>query len=601
MTSRNVPNGLRFGGHHAKPTDNASVLAAVYLLFRQLSVHRRRTLLPLLALMLVGAVAELFTLGALLPFLAVLANAQNSPILAAVRPLVEVIGATSVQQVQYALTGLFALAALISSALRLALLWATQRFVYGVSSELGVKLYSDALFQPYSYHIQRNTSEIIASISKVEMVTTGVLMPLMTATVAMVIAIFIVTGLVVIDPSVALVAGVGCVAIYLLASLATRSSLHRNSGVIAKAQGDRVRSLQEGLGGIRDVLIDQSQPVFIDTYKRAESCFRDARTRIALVANAPRFIVEGGGMVLIALVAVTVASRQGGFTEALPVLGALALGAQRLLPLVQQIYVGWASTAGNKQNLIDVVSLVSQPEQKVSEFESPLPFFNAIKLDNVGYSYAVSRTAALQGIFLEIPKGARVGIVGKTGSGKSTLVDVVIGLLEPSEGEITVDGVILTESNRAAWRKNVAHVPQAIFLADASITENIAFGVGMANIDMEQVRRAAEQAELAEVISKLPDGYDTRVGERGIQLSGGQRQRIGIARALYKQAAVLVFDEATSALDYETESAVMSAIQRLDRSLTILIIAHRVSTLESCDVVVRLDGGRLASEVLTNR
>ena len=565
------------------------------MLYREISPLRRRGFAPLLALMLAGALAELFTLGALLPFLASVAAPESAPTLKTLHPLLEQLGAHTRQQVLYVLTGLFAVAALGAAVLRLVLLWASQKFVYGMSCELGVKLYADTLHQPYSYHTQRNTSEIIASINKVEMVTNGVLSPLMAAVIAAVIASFIIAGLIVINPLVALATSGGGLAIYLAASALTRRGLKRNSGIIALAQGNRIRTMQEGLGGIRDVLIDRSQPVFIETYERAESGFRDARACNAMFANAPRFIVEGAGMVLIALVAVTVSGRSGHLAEAIPVLGALALGAQRLLPLIQQIYQGWAFTMGNRQNLSDVVALLRRPVMAAADCAKALPFERGIVLDHVGYTYAQERKPALNDVCLQIPKGARVGIAGRTGSGKSTLVDLIIGLLEPASGQIRIDGVKLTAGNRSAWQKNIAHVPQAIFLADASVAENIAFGVKTRDIDHARVRRAAEQAELVEVIASLPEGYDTKVGERGIQLSGGQRQRIGIARALYKQASVLVFDEATSALDNETEAAVMKAIERLDSDLTILIIAHRLSTLAGCDMVMRLEAGQMAA------
>ncbi len=210
-----------------------------------------------------------------------------------------------------------------------------------------------------------------------------------------------------------------------------------------------------------------------------------------------------------------------------------------------------------------------------------------------GVTKRYRKAVALDGINLEIPKGARVGIAGKTGSGKSTRMDLIRALLEPDEGEVRVDGVLLDTRTRPAWQRNIAHVPQFIYLADTTIAENIAFGVRRNEIDQARVRRAAEQAELSDVIAGLPHGLDTRIGERGVQLSGGQRQRVGIARALYKQASVLVFDEATSALDGETESAVMAAIDRLDDDLTILIIAHRLSTLAGCDMIVRLEAGRV--------
>lgn len=573
----------------------AALLSVVAGLFRHLPHQLRRAAIGVLVLMLVGAGAELFTLGALLPFLAAVASPENSPLLQAMQPLFELVRAHTPRQVLFTLTGLFALAALTAAVLRLILLWASQKFVYSVSYELGVKLYSDTLRQPYSYHLSRNSSEIIASVTKVEMITHQVLNPLMTAAVAVVISVAIIVGLIVIDPLVAFLSGGGFVAVYLLVSLATRRRLQANSVVIARSQGARVRALQEGLGGIRDVLLDRSQSVFIDTYQKAEANFRDARARNALFANAPRFLVEGLGLVLIAGIAVAVTGRSGGFSAAVPVLGALALGAQKLLPLIQQIYQGWSSALGNRQNLVDVSALLSRTVPPVGQAETALPFADSIQLTDVSFAYEGAGARALSGISLEIRKGMRLGIVGKSGSGKSTLMDLILGLLEPSEGQIAVDGVRLTPENRAAWQRNIAHVPQAIFLADASVAENIAFGVRRRDIDLERVRRAAEQAELADVIAALPNGYETRVGERGIQLSGGQRQRIGIARALYKQATVLVFDEATSALDTETEMSVMTAIERLDRELTILIIAHRISTLASCDAITSMNRGKIVA------
>jgi len=571
-----------------------TVVSALGELFGRLSPARRRAIVPLIALMLAGAVAEVVTIGALLPFLAIIADPEGSPVLPYIAPLLDLVGVREHRHVIPFLTALFALAALIAAALRLTLLWATSSFANGIAYEFAVRLYDNALHEPYLCHTRRNSSEIIAAINKVEILSWNVLAPLMTGAVAVVIAVFIIAGLVAIDPAVALAAGVGFSAIYLMTTSVTRSRLRRNSRIIADVQARRVKSMQEGLGGIRDVLIDQSQPVFVESYDRAMAGLRDARTWNTFLAGAPRYVVEALGMVMIAAMTVILTGRPGGLMEAIPVLGALALGAQRLLPLIQQIYGAWAQTMGNRQVLFDVVALLGEPAPPRVASGAALPFERAIRLDGVGFSYAGGRAPALRDVSLEIPKGARVGIAGKTGSGKSTLMDLILGLLEPTEGEIHVDKVALTAANRPAWQRNIAHVPQAIYLADATIAENIAFGVRRAEIDRERVRHAAEQAELADVIAALPEGYDTRIGERGIQLSGGQRQRIGIARALYKNARVLVFDEATSALDTETEGAVMAAIERLDRDLTILIIAHRLSTLEGCDMVVRLEEGRIS-------
>ncbi len=577
--------------------ETRSILSELLALFGQLSLERRRAIFPLLGLMLIGALAELFTIGAILPFLGAIADPDNIIISNVLGPIYDLFSITDPRHRLYLLTGLFAFVALASAVLRLTLLWVSQRFVYGLSCELGVRLYADTLYQSYSYHTEHNTSEIISSITKVEMITSQLLSPLMTAAVAAVISSFIVVGLLIIDPFVAIIAGGGFVVIYLIVSIAIRSRLYANGRAIAAAQSDRVRYMQEGLGGIRDVLLDRSQHVFVDSYSEAERSFRDARTLNFVFGNAPRFVVESSGMVLLAALAVLITERPGGIVAAIPVLGAMALGAQRLLPLIQQIYLGWASAMGQRQSLQDVLALLDRPSPADTREEQILSFTSSITLSGIGYRYFGGRGRALSNVSLTIPRGRRIGISGKTGSGKSTLMDILIGLLEPTDGEIYIDDVPLTSKNRLAWQKHIAHVPQAIFLTDASIGENIAFGVKPADIDYERVRRAAEQAELAEVVAALPQGYLTRVGERGVQLSGGQRQRIGIARALYKQASVLVFDEATSALDTETESAVMAAIERLDRSLTIFIIAHRLSTLDDCDSIIRLENGRVVSAV----
>jgi len=574
---------------------NPSMLAALRALYLEISPRRRKALILLLLLMLVGSVAELATLGALLPFLAVLTNPEGSELVTRAKPVLEFFGATSPTSMIYLLTGLFALAALLSAGLRLVLLRVSATFANGTVYELAVKLYDKVLHEPYDYHIRRNSSEIIAAINKVERLSSALLLPLLSGAVALVMAAFLITGLIVIDAGVALAAGIGFSLVYLFATGITRNRLRYNSRISAAAQVQRVKAMQEGLGGIRDVLINQSQPVFLETYERAMAGLRDARTKNVFYEGAPRFIVEGMGMVLIAVVAVVMTNRPGGLVEAIPILGVLALGAQRLLPMIQLIYSGWASSMGSQQLLFDVVALLRRPnpDEATNGNVRALPFENGIRLEDLRFAYAEGLPPAIEGVSLTIPKGSRVGIAGKTGSGKSTLVDLVLGLLQPTAGKIRVDGLVLDKENLAAWQKNIAHVPQAIFLADASIAENIAFGVRLEEIDRERVRSAAEQAELSEVIERMPRGFETHVGERGVQLSGGQRQRIGIARALYKQATVLVFDEATSALDSETESAVMAAIDGLDRDLTILIIAHRLSTLTGCDMVIRLESGRM--------
>jgi ATP-binding cassette subfamily B protein len=286
----------------------------------------------------------------------------------------------------------------------------------------------------------------------------------------------------------------------------------------------------------------------------------------------------------------------GGIAASLPVLGALAIGAQRLLPALQQSYSAWASITGSHASLADTVDLLDQPlptEYLNKENKTSLQFEKFIQFKDVYFRYEEERKWVVDGLNILIPKGSRLGIIGNTGSGKSTMLDLLMGLLVPTSGEIIVDDQVLTGKKIRAWQNNIAHVPQTIYLADATIAEIVAFGVPVKFIDMTRVQAAVRQAQLLEFIESNPDKYQARVGERGIQLSGGQRQRIGIARALYKQAKVLVFDEATSALDNNTEQSVMDAIDRIDSNITIIMIAHRLTTLKSCDKIVEIKEGKL--------
>jgi ATP-binding cassette subfamily B protein len=300
-------------------------------------------------------------------------------------------------------------------------------------------------------------------------------------------------------------------------------------------------------------------------------------------------------MILIAFLAYTMSQREGGLTTAVPVLGALALGAQRLLPVLQQAYSALTIIRGAEASLRDTIVLFEQPlpEDAGGLLPRPLPFDTEIVLKNVSFSYTHTAKPVLQHIDLVLARGKRIGFMGVTGGGKSTLLDIIMGLLRPTEGSLLIDGQAITEQNYRSWQVHVAHVPQSIYLSDSSIEENIAFGLPKEDIDPSRLRLAAKQAQIDKVIESWPEKYQTKVGERGVRLSGGQRQRIGIARALYKRADVIIFDEATSALDSETEHSVMQAINSLSPDLTILIVAHRLTTLENCDFIVELDKGRI--------
>lgn len=553
--------------------------------------RRKRQGLLVLALMLLGGFAELSTLGAVVPLLALFASSGASHSTNRIAQLMLRFG---INLSDYSLTTLaliFCSVAVVTGIVRIVLAWAGQKYVFAIRHDIGVALYDRMLHQPYMFHVGVNSSRIISSLEGVPRLASAMLMPMLQGSLAIVIGIFVVAGLVMLSPFAATVAILGFGLIYGGLSLTAGRGLRMNAEVLAKRSRERLQTLQEGLGGIGDVLLDNTQAVYVRKFSRIDRELRDAQGANALVAVTPRFVAEAVGVILMVTLAVVLNRQVGGAAASLPILGALALGAQRLLPLMQQTYFGWASVLGHRSLFFETVSLLQRPVPNRTSTEALPPFQSNISLQNIGFEYSSDRHFSLTNVSLDIAKGARVGFVGKTGSGKTTLVNIIMGLLDPTSGEMRIDGHLLKPSNKASWQQQVAHVPQFIFLSDGSIAENVAFGVPAHEIDHEKLRRACGLADIAEFIESLPRGYSTPVGERGVRLSGGQIQRIGLARALYKDATVLILDEATSALDDATEANIIDAVQRLGRSYTVLMIAHRTTTLRECDVVHKLDSG----------
>lgn len=568
-----------------------SLVQTLHDLFISLTRRRRMQLAMLLGLMLAGAMAEVVSIGAIIPFLAVLVNPSQALQMPLVSGVVHTLGLSVNSDLRWYVTLLFAITIVVSGTVRFLLIYITAKFNFGIGHEIGTEVYRRVLYQPYEVHVARNSSEIIGGIKKVDEVV-WILLGLLNMISASLMAAFIMIALVLIDPVLAIVSLLGLGSVYVIVFVIVRKRLSINSQVSSQAVNKRVQEVQEGLGGIRDVLLDHAQILFIRRFNKTDWSLRQAQASNNIIGPSPRFAVEALGMILIALIAYTMSSSSGGIAVAIPVIGVLTLGAQRLMPLIQQTYQCWVLVSGNRQVLHDVVDLL---KQMVAE-ESPvqlgrLPFEREIRFNQVSFRYQPHLPLVLHHLTVTIPKGSRVGFVGITGSGKSTVMDLLMGLLQPTDGQIIVDDMPLVGTTRLAWQSNIAHVPQAIYLADASFAENIAFGVAVEQIDFARVKQAAIQAQIADFIEVNPQGFQTMVGERGVRLSGGQRQRIGIARALYKQATVLVFDEATNALDRETEFAVMQAIEKLGRNITVLMISHRFETMHSCDVVYRLENG----------
>jgi ATP-binding cassette subfamily B protein len=571
-------------------------LSALQRLWVHIGARRRTQAAALLLLTTLAAFAEVLAIAAALPFLVALTAPELLLEHRLLGPWLRAAGVSGPAEVRMAASLAFAAAALLSGAARIALNRCTMTWTFEVGAELDAAMFRRTLYQPYAVHVGRHSSELIAgATSRSDALVYRVLMPCFTMVNATLMMAAVLGALVAWRPLAALGAFCGFLAVYGAVAVASRRLLVANGRVVAAASARVIRLLQEGLGGIRDVLIDGSQSHYARRFADETRRMRSAQGAMQFLAASPRFGIEALGLALIAGVAWAMSREGTGLDGALTAIGALAFSAQRVLPMLQECYWSFSTLTGTHATLLDSLELLDQPEPAEAGTGpvEALPFRSAIRLERIGFRYGPAAAWVLRDASVEIARGTRLGIVGTSGGGKSTLLDLIVGLQPPTEGRLAVDGVDIDDAMRARWRARIALVPQVIHLADCSVEENIAFGVPRADIDRLRVREAALKARIADVVEAMPNGYATRVGEGGIRLSGGQRQRIGLARALYKQADVLVLDEATSALDSATEREVIDTVEALGREVTVIMVAHRLTTLERCDRIVRIEGGRI--------
>jgi ATP-binding cassette, subfamily B, bacterial PglK len=566
-------------------------------LWRTIAPKRKRQFGLLTVLMVLASFAEILTVSAVIPFLGVLTNPDKVFAATSLQPLFAFMGITSADQLLLPITVGFIIATLLASAMRVLLIYAQTRFSFAIGADISLNAYHRTLHQPYAVHIGRNSSQVIAGLSgKVMNLVNQSIIPIVTLISSVLILAIILTALLLWQPllalSIALLFGI----IYGVILRMTKRRLAQISRIISTHQGRMIKAIQESLGGVRDIIIDGTQKSYNRAYREAVIPLRTAQANAKIIGASPSLIIQGFIIAVIAAGAYLLVAGGGSFIDTIPLLGALAVGIQRILPLFQQAYNSITQLRSDKASFTDVLDLVEQPlPASQNLITAPITFQQQITLRDLSFTYHADAPPVLHDINLTLKRGGRYGFIGTTGSGKSTLLDIIMGLLPPTRGALVVDDQQITASNTRAWQAHIAHVPQAIFLADATVAENIAFGLPIDQIDLDRVAAAARQAQIADTIATWPQGYHTHVGERGVKLSGGQRQRIGIARALYKQADVIIFDEATSALDNDTESAVMMAIDNLSEDLTILIVAHRLTTLRRCDQIISLQQGRIAA------
>ena len=562
-------------------------------LWGKFSQKRRHSFYLLFILIVLSSFLELVSIGAFLPFLEVILNPDNLSFSKSLSFLEDIPFLVNVDKAAL-ITIIFSALVLISGIFRVLLLIVSTRVSYQTGSEMSGLIYKKTLYQPYIVHVNRNSSEVISGIlTKSKVIIGAIIMPIITSINSILIILFVVIFLAKINPEIFILTFVVFALIYFLISYFSKVRIEILSKRIAVEQGILLKSLTEGLGGIRDVILDGTQSFYHSLFVESEKRMRDSSSRIYVYGGLPRFIIEVFAMLVMTIVAYITIKLNKGITEFLPILGIIALSAQRLLPALHTIYQSWVTIRSSKFTLKDTLELLDQEIYLPAQNNQRIPFNNSIILKDINFGYSDARNLILNDINLELTKGSRVGFVGTTGSGKSTLLDLIMGLLKPTSGIIMVDGVEIDNSNSREWQNVIAHVPQSIFLSDTTILENIAFGIELDLVDHKKIEEVSKMADIHNFIESLPEKYQTKLGERGIRFSGGQRQRIGIARALYKDAKVLVLDEATSALDNETEQKIMDSINSLSRDLTIFIIAHRLTTVEKCEIVVKLEKGRI--------
>lgn len=572
-------------------------------LFILLTPSQRRRYFSLQIMVVFMALMELIGIASIGPFMALVADMQLLESNIMLNKVYVASGVDTHTEFLF-IAGLLVLLMLsIASILSIITTWRLSLFAFSVGTEIGDRLYRYYLHKDWLFHASGSSAQLTKQIAtEASRVTSFIILPFIQMNARFILAVFISIGIFIYNPSIATIGVILFVSGYVIIYKVIRKRITRYGKNISTASTDRFRLMNEGFGGIKDVLLYNRSHDFVKQFQDSGKILARSQGVNTALSQAPRYLMElmafGG---LISLVLMLLATHNGTLSKVLPVLAVYALAGFKLLPALQQIYGSITTIRGNaaafdaiKTDLL--ASLAVQNEQASILASSGLEKIKYIKLNNVSFIYPNKKTHALNGINIQIPINATVGFVGESGSGKSTAIDLLLGLIEPSEGQLMLDDKVVDSSNRQVWQQHIGFVPQSIFLSEGSITENIAFGLNKKDIDLEKVQQAIKLAHLDSLVNSLPKGLDTKVGERGVQLSGGQRQRIGIARALYNQADVLVFDEATSALDGITEKVIMDAIQELSGKKTIVMIAHRLKTVQKCDIIYLMDKGKIVDQ-----
>jgi ATP-binding cassette, subfamily B, bacterial PglK len=567
-----------------------------------LSPYQRKRFYVLQLLVILMTIVEIIGVAAIIPFMALVGDMTQLQQDTFFAKFYQMSGINSESQFVFILGICVLIMLFISMIISVFTIWGLSMFAFRIGTEIADRLYTHYLKQDWLFHVSGSSAQLTKKIATETMrVTTAILVPLMYLNSKVILSLLMSISIFVYDPKVATI-GLSIFAVsYFSLFKGVRNKLNKNGIAISEVNEERFRLMNEGFGGIKDVLLMGRDNDFINRFNKTGKTLAYSQGINIALAQAPRYFVEllaFGSMIL--LILYLIASHNGDLGMILPIISVYAIGTIKLLPAFQQIYSSIAIIRANipafetiQQDLYDS-SLREEISKKVEQ--SYLHPKKQISLEKVIFTYPNKQEPALDGLSISIPINSVIGIVGPSGSGKSTLIDILLGLIEPDQGKLKIDNKIIDSKNCRSWQNTIGFVAQSIFLSEGSIAENIAFGIPNNEIDFKQVEYALKLAQLTELTKSLKQGIHTKVGERGVQLSGGQRQRIGIARALYHKAEVLVFDEATSSLDGITEKMIMEAIHEFSRKKTIILIAHRLKTVQKCDKIFFIDNGKVADQ-----
>ena len=567
-----------------------------------LTPHEQKNGGLLLIMLLIMTLLDMTGVASILPFMAVLTNPEiieTNFILNYIFEFSRSFGVQNNQEFIFALGVLVFLLLLISLLFKALTYYVQARFVYMREYTIGKRLVEGYLNQPYSWFLSRHSADLGKTIlSEVQQLVNDGLRPLLELISKSMITIAIITLLIIVDIKLTLIVGFLLLGAYLIIFYSVSRFLNISGNKRLINNQLRFTTINEAFGAAKEVKLGGLEKSFINRFSNSAQIYAQTHASRMVISALPRYILEAiafGGILLMILY---IMSKTGSFNSTLPIVSLYVFAGYRLMPAIQQIYEAFTQLTFIRPSLDklceDLQNLKSFNENKDQEI---LPFKKSINLRNIHFSYPNTPRITLSELNLSISAKSTVGIVGVTGSGKTTMIDIILGLLEPQKGTLEIDGKVVTKKNIRSWQSSIGYVPQQIFLSDDTIASNIAFGLETEDINQEAVEKASKIANLHEfVINELPKKYQTKIGERGVRLSGGQRQRIGIARALYHNPQLLILDEATSALDNQTEKAVMDAINNLGKNITIILIAHRLNTIKMCDKNYILENGKIKKE-----